>query len=199
MDRPDLLCANPSVEIALHGDMAAGSRPPWMKKVDPYVHGFNPLFLATLLVSLAVFVYLFLPDLLGQRGPKTRCISNLKQLSTSLHIYADAHDQRMPASEWADVVNSYAQDWELHTCDKVKARRLKWGYAFNWSFLGVETDEVTDPSKSVLLFETDALAKSVIANLAALGTPRHGDRVIVSFFDTSTKARLPQEVRSMGP
>lgn len=170
-----------------------------MKKVDPYVHGFNPLFLAALIVTFAVSVYLFLPYLLGQRGLKTQCISNMKQLSMSIHLYADAHDQRMPSSEWADATYPYSKNWELHTCDKVQEKGLKWGYAFNWAVVGVETSAVTDPSKSVLLFETDALAKGVIANLAAVGTPRHGKGITVSCFDTSTRTRLPQEVRALGP
>jgi len=144
-------------------------------------------------------VYLFLPDLLGQRGPKTQCISNLKQLGMSCHLYSEANDQHLPSVEWADAVYPYAQNWDLYTCDKVRAKKLKWGYAFNWSALGVEISSVPDQVESVLLFETDALARGVIANLAAVGTPRHGDRVTVSFFDTSTRTRLPQEVRALGP
>lgn len=172
--------------------MEAETEPKRRAKADPSVRKVNFVFLASFAAAL-VFVLYRLPSQLGSLQRMSSCPSNMKQIGTSLHLYAEAHDQRLPTAEWADAVYPYAKNWDLYTCDKVAEQGGKWGYAFHWKALGVNLASVGDPSKGVMLFETDALGKGVVANLAAIGTPRHGDRVVVGRLDTSTRTMPPEE------
>jgi hypothetical protein len=47
------------------------------------------------------------------------------------------------------------------------------GFALEWQLLGASLHTLKDPSKTVLIFETDALAPNVVANLAAISYSRH--------------------------
>lgn len=148
-------------------------------------------------LTLCLLFALLFPLLVQQGGSrKLRCISHIKQLGTSFLIYADSHDDRMPLVDWADGIYPYAKNWEFYTCDRIEERNMKWGYAMNFEVLGVDYGTVTKPGEEIILFETDALAKSVVANTAAVSTPRHGDKVIVCYMDTAAKARLPEDVRT---
>lgn len=75
----------------------------------------------------------------------------MKQLGTALHIYAEAHDQRLPTAAWAEAVYPYAKNWDLFTCDKVREKKERWGYALHWKALGVNLTSVGDPSAGVML------------------------------------------------
>lgn len=97
---------------------------------------------------------------------------------------------------WADAIYPFTKNWGLYTCDKVREQNGKWGYATNFEKLGMAVSKFDKPEEQVLLFETDALAKNVVANINALAAPRHGERVVVGFLDTSTRLRSPEEIRS---
>ncbi len=167
-------------------------------KADSFAGKVNLLVLTCVLAALALVLYR-LPAHLDNLRPKSQCFSNMKQVGTSLHMYAEANDQRLPSSEWSDAIYVYAKNWDLFTCDKVREKQERWGYALHWKALGVNLTSVSDPAMRVMLFETDALGKGVVANLAAIGTPRHGDRVVVGRFDTSTRSMLPEEARLLEP
>lgn len=115
--------------------------------------------------------YVFLPFLAQDRHPqRSRCNSHLKQLGISLIIYLSDNDERFPTTTWHDEIMPYAKNVNLFSCDAVK----KWGYAFNRDLLGRDASKVPDHANFPMLFETDALAKDVVANLAARVKVRHG-------------------------
>lgn len=61
-------------------------------------------------------------------------------------------------------------------------------------FAGKKIAAGTDGSKSVLLFEIDALGPGVIANLGAIAQARHGEAVVVGRLDSSIKTLPPDKV-----
>lgn len=115
--------------------------------------------------------FLLLPLIAQDRHPRRSvCTSQMRQLGTSLIMYLGDNDERFPTKTWHDEIMPYAKNVNLFSCDAVK----KWGYAFNRDLLGRDASKVPDHANFPMLFETDALAKDVVANLAARVKVRHG-------------------------
>lgn len=104
---------------------------------------------------------------------KTMCLSNLKQMATSALIYIEDNGGRLPHKEWVDPINSYAKAAELFTCSIMVRDKKQWGYAMNSKVMGTVVAKASDPTKTTLVFEVDALAKDVVANTAARSLDRH--------------------------
>ncbi len=122
------------------------------------------------------------------------CPGNVKQLGTSLILYLNDNDSVFPADDWYVATLPYTKSGAIYTCNLIKDRGLRWGYAMSLSFAGKKISSGTDGSKCVLLFETDALGQGVIANLNSIGPPRHGEAVVVGRLDTSIKTLTPDKV-----
>ncbi len=116
----------------------------------------------------------------SRRNP---CISHMKQLGTGLQIYVSDFNEMLPVHGWYDEIMPYVKNEALFSCDKVP----KWGYALNSEIAGRDSTKVPDPWSFPMLFETDALARDVIANLAARTRARHGRGSHITRCDTSTK------------
>ncbi len=148
-------------------------------------------FAAALLVLL---FGMFFPPYGEPRGVryKIQCISNLKQIGTAMLIYVDDHDSRFPASDWIDAVMPHAKgNEELFTCPEVNVLKQKWGFAMNLELMGSSAKKIVDPSTKPMLFEIDALARNVVANLKARNLDRHKRQgsagSVICRADSSTK------------
>lgn len=126
-------------------------------------------------------------------SPKTACISNLKQVGTGTLIYMSDFDDRYPIKAWQDEIDPYVKNRDLYSCPEItNERKAKWGYAMNYELLGRE-QKPEDLSKIPLLFETDALAPNVVANIGSRSTTRHKSKQdgiggsVITFADSSTK------------
>lgn len=126
--------------------------------------------------------------------PFVGCPGNVKQLGTSLQIYLNDNDNSFPTDDWHLASLPYTRNEDLYTCNTLKGKGLRWGYAMNSSFAGKKIAAGTDGSKSVLMFEIDALGPGVIANLGAIAQPRHGKAVVVGRLDSSIKTLPPDEI-----
>lgn len=124
-------------------------------------------------------------------APKATCISNLKQLSTAVQIYLADFDDRFPRTGWADELFPYYKNADIHTCPTVRAEKgSSFGYAFHSTLLSAQLSKIGAPDKAVMFFETDALGRGVIANLAARTGERHKGRLVgsvVTYVETTTK------------
>lgn len=124
------------------------------------------------------------PVFAQQKGSRRNpCISHLKQLGTGLLNYVSDSNELFPPDGWHDEIMPYVMRESQFSCDQVP----KWGYALNSEVAGRDSTKIPDPGSFPMLFETDALAKDVIANLAARTRARHGRGSFITRCDTSTK------------
>lgn len=115
-------------------------------------------------------------------------LSNLRELATSLQIYAADNEERLPLQKWCDATYPYNRNWKLYTSKRAIEKELKWGYAMNVSTLGRKIYSFEEPAKTVLIFETDALAPNVVANLAAAAAPRPGRSYPIATMEFKARA-----------
>lgn len=116
--------------------------------------------------------------------PKKGCLSNLKQLSQSLLVYAAANDDLAPFQEWMTCLVPGTTGENVGSCPLVVKDDKQYGYAMNAEIIGSKLSTL-DPT-TVAMFDTDALGASVIANLAARAN-RHGLGGNVGRVDGSAK------------
>jgi len=142
-------------------------------------------------VIVGVSGVILFPIYAGDREvqPRTSCLVNLRQLGVCVQIYTGDWDDRYPAVGWHDELLVYTKSSDRFSCPQLVREEKQYGYAFHAPLLGVKTSEIpiNDQSKFPMLFETNALAKGVIANLAAQSRARHGNGSNVAFCDTSAK------------
>lgn len=90
-----------------------------------------------------------LPLLLTPPGPKTRCLSNIKQLATGTLMYAADNDERLMLGPDVRVpLMPYLKDLSVFECADTHMP-----FSVNDKVLGVETVAVTDPNKTVVFYE----------------------------------------------
>lgn len=81
------------------------------------------------------------------------CASNLKQIGLAMMMYMDENDQCLPSSEkWIGSVSRYRSSDRVLRCPSVRSPKAC--YAMNDGLSGTKEDTVSDPSKTVLLFDS---------------------------------------------
>lgn len=103
----------------------------------------------------------------------TACLSNMKHIGNMLALYAEDNHQRLPLDNWMDATKAYRKNEDLLTCPVVRRSGGMFGYALNASVVGKAMTSLGDPRKEVMAFETAALAKNVVMNLAGRNRNRH--------------------------
>jgi hypothetical protein len=149
-------------------------------------------------VSLAVFfgcgIFVLVPVWTDSHpvSAGTQCLSNIKQISTATAIYLSDSNDRLPPENWISVLKPYTLNDDLANCPEVSENGNQFGYAYKFGLRSRDVSKLSDPENTVLYFETDALSKNVVANLAARSSTRH--KTAVSFLDTHAK-RLPADAK----
>lgn len=146
------------------------------------------------LLTLIVLWLLFLQSLflclggLFHIGCATRvahqsaCQENRKQLGRAMMMYVQDYDETFPpANRWESALKPY-----LKTILKCPAVKIVGSYGMNKALSGRKLDEVDDLTKTVAIFETDALGPSFSGGATDAATQRHGGRHGVVFADGST-------------
>lgn len=125
----------------------------------------------------------------------TTCKDNLKDIGTGSAIYLGDNDDRMPLENWMDCLHPYTKNPDVMGCPFVTRERKRFGYAFKLGVLGIKASTEKEPERTATFFETDALGKSVVANLAAR-SGRHKKGSHVGYLDTHAKfVRLGDPVK----
>ncbi|MEQ1933040.1 MAG: hypothetical protein ABL962_04060 [Fimbriimonadaceae bacterium] len=151
---------------------------------------------ATLLLCCGCFGVILYKPILSAReaSPHVQCLSNMKQLGTATAIYlADAND-RMPLDNWMSALYPYTKNAAMMNCSELVREDKHFGYAYKFGLSGLDSTLIKTPENTVLYFETDALAKDLVVNLAARTKTRHEGLSGVSFVDTHAK-RLPADAK----
>ncbi len=128
-----------------------------------------------LALGMVLFVF-FAPSFYvndHRRSAHMQCLSNLKQLGSSIQIYLSDFDERFPHRTWVDPMEPYTKNWSLFTCTTIALKEKKWGYAMSYKIMGVPASKIANAAQEPVFFEIDALAKDVVANIGARSLDRH--------------------------
>lgn len=95
---------------------------------------------------------------------------NLKAIHTALMLYADSEGQFPAGSGWMDAIENRLQTNKLKAGEglkKLKSPRFtgydEYGYALNTLCAGKYPGDVTDPTKTLLVFDTEESKKNASA------------------------------------
>lgn len=136
----------------------------------------------------------------GREGPNAKlCLSNLRQLSHAMRLYAADYDDCLPsAKQWSDAVEPYVTDPGCWFCP---AAADKYGYAMNYKLSLLPLGRVTQPMTTAELFDSKLLRPNAYDLHAEPGAsvPRPGrhDRLVsYAFVDGHVAAQayaLPRD------
>ena len=125
------------------------------------------------------------------------CLSNVKQLTVAMNLYAEKFDGRYPTPSWWPQLKLTVKNEGLLTCPQMYTEKKRNGYAMYLALVGLRAADFKDPAKEILIFETAALGEGVVANLAAMVGERHNGGSNLGFADGHAKFRkaVPLEAR----
>ena len=123
---------------------------------------------------------------------KTACLSNVKQLATALIIYAGENGDRLPRAGWIPEIMPYVKSEQVLDCPLVAESENRYGYAMNFAIMGANLPATPNLEQTVLLFETDALGRGVVSNLAARNRDRHNRSTNVAYLDSHARS-IPKD------
>jgi len=119
----------------------------------------------------------------------TACRSNLKQLGTSMMIYAQDYDERLPPStNWEVALKTSLRKAEPFRCPSAQSHA---SYAMNAKLGGVSISTLVDPWNTVLLFDSNARTRSFAGSKEHLAIERHGRVPNFAFADGHVKGATP--------
>ncbi len=130
--------------------------------------------LIILIAIFAVVAAVFFRAVVAQDHPRpTACLSNVKQLTTGMIMYAQDHDDRLPLTDrWMDVATSALMDNQERDfyCPFLKNRKPdEYGYSMYFKMAGREVGSITNPADIVLVFDSVVLDKNAATGLVGFG------------------------------
>jgi len=130
-----------------------------------------------------VVVAMALPHFMRFQG-STRpiCLSHVKNLALAMYMYADDYDGHFPASAaWCNALCDYVGNLDNFHCDK--APSLPCGYAYNSPMPAISLKQLSDPRRTVVIFES-ARGWNAAGGIELLPSePRHGGGDYYGFAD----------------
>lgn len=135
-----------------------------------------------LLFLLAIPAALLLPALSQAKGRAQgiQCMNNVKQLELALLMYANDNTNAMPAAKtWCDDITPYLGPSPPFQCPSGDVSQ-RGHYAFNAKLVG---KTITDPARTVSVFETDQGWNASGGPELMIKSPRHGNGYVFGFAD----------------
>jgi len=157
------------------------------------------IFTAFLAVAVALLVAALLFPIFAQTkdGPRDPELSRMKMLALGVLMYADDHDDRLPAERpWLQQVNDvYVKNLEACRCARIPnaSKSNAFGHAFRASMAGQLLGKVPHPESNIMLFDSMDLRMGAIGELEDMpNPPRKGEGSIVAYADGHARfLRLP--------
>jgi prepilin-type processing-associated H-X9-DG protein len=117
------------------------------------------------------------------KARQTSCLSNLKQLSLAMIMFASDHDDRLPSAEtWTKDLMPYVANEKIFKCPDDKSD-AKSSYAMNAALSGKKLGSLNFPAQTVILFETAHPGDSPAGNAADVDMTRHSGGSNFSYAD----------------
>jgi len=146
----------------------------------------------TALTACLGLVFLF--PLLSWEPPrptkKTLCLSNIKQMTTGLLIYAEDNGERLPSANWMDIAEQEQKASRPFRCSELpKPSPDAYGYAMHKRMVGRQLKKLKEPEKVIMLFESTDLGRNVVGDLTLMPVPGRHNGSNISFADGHVKAK----------
>lgn len=148
---------------------------------------------ANLQFSLAVVIFggflgfLAIPGVHRGEGRQAACLSNVKQLSVAMLMYAQDHGDRFPDPDrWNELIELYLKDKKAFFCLSERNMDVP-SYGMNRALGGLRKTSLVEPSMVVLLFDS-VPGKNQNGGTELLPSPaRHKSAQVIGFADGHVK------------
>ena len=90
-----------------------------------------------------------------KRAREVQSMNQLRQLAMGFHLYHQDQGALPPADKWCDALLPYVGDNKAVFVSPIDYLDQGSSYAFNKHLAGVKIDDIKDPEKTVLIFESD--------------------------------------------
>ncbi len=136
--------------------------------------GFTLIELLVVIAIIAILAAILFPVFARarERARQTSCLSNVRQLTTALMMYAQDYDETLPYAcrwgpddnvrEWHEYLQPYIMNEQILVCPSQAGRSL--GYGWNWQNFGYRTAaggfsrnpgrtlaEIEQPSETIII------------------------------------------------
>ena len=127
------------------------------------------------------------------------CLSNMKQLSLAIMMYATDYDDHLPeATHWMDLTYPYVMYQDTYKCPGLLKKNLPgYGYAFHRHLSQKPLPKIKAPATVIMLFESNNLAYNATDPLTTLlseGRHEGQNKINIGFADGHAKAYLREEI-----
>jgi len=113
-----------------------------------------------------------------------RCMSNVKDLTVALEVYAGDNDERLPeAAKWSSVINRQSEGPFL----ECPATDHKAGYAFDSLLSTVNAELVDKPSETILIYDSANPPGNANDELTSFDPRHNAHRGYVGYLDGHVK------------
>jgi len=111
------------------------------------------------------------------------CLTNLRQLMVTVMLHASANSNTCPpAATWCDAIQTEIGSDKVFQCTAGdKTQRCH--YAYNAKLDDLDLNKISNPSRTVMIFETDGGWNVSGGSELLLKNPRHVNAVAVGFVD----------------
>jgi prepilin-type processing-associated H-X9-DG protein len=143
------------------------------------------------LLMLPIWAALMLPALARAKAKaqSINCVNNVKQLDLGILLYSQANGTQLPpANSWCDAILPNVASPRVFLCPAATGGG-RCHYAFNQKLGGLSLNKITNPSRTVMIFESDGGWSpgggwnASGGRQLVIGNPRHSRRVVVGFAD----------------
>lgn len=160
-----------------------------------------------LLSVVAVFGAILFPVFVQAREKArlTACMSNVKNLSRAVLLYAQDNDEHFPlGSEWMDRITKYQPNDKFYHCPSAAGvKTVRFGYAFNSDLAEQSLEKVDDPRQVPMIYDSSNLSRNATDAVTSLpNPPRHDSHRgnVIGYVDGRARfERVGSEVEFDGP
>jgi prepilin-type N-terminal cleavage/methylation domain-containing protein/prepilin-type processing-associated H-X9-DG protein len=169
--------------------------------------GFTLIELLVVIAIIAILAAILFPVFARARekARQTSCLSNVKQLSLGVMMYAQDYDDSFPhyhfqtaagGHYWTGAVEPYIKNAQILVCPS--RRQLDEGYGWNYLWLGVPGMRGTQSSAALSLGQVTNPSETIMIGEISYHNPvMYGPRD-ASFIESYTKPRTAYEVHNGG-
>jgi len=128
------------------------------------------------------------------------CINNVRQLTLGVLMYAASHGDKLPpADTWSDDILPYLENDAVFKCPDAPA--LRSAYAYNRALAGMTLNQIPDPARMVLIYESNLGWNGAGGPESMVSPPRHfvaaGKGVVVGFVDGHVNKMASEQVAEL--